>query len=59
VKAVGLGTNRAGRHHPEVAADLVVVADVQVVELGAVVVADQPRGLLEVLGLEVQRVAGR
>jgi hypothetical protein len=38
-----------------VAADLLVVADVQVVELGAVVIADQPGGLLEMRGLEVQR----
>jgi hypothetical protein len=38
-----------------VLADAVVRRDVQVVELGAVVVADQARHLLEVLRLELDR----
>ena len=58
-EAVGLRAVGIAAHHPQVLADRVVVADVQIVQLGAIVVADQPSGLLEVLRLEVQHGGGR
>ncbi|MNG40969.1 hypothetical protein D3C84_1298460 [compost metagenome] len=39
-------------------ADRLVVGDIQIVELGAAVVADQPRLLLEMLGLEIDQGRG-
>ncbi len=57
----GVGLRRIGqrRHHPDVAADFVVVADMEIMELGAVVISDQPRRLLEMLGREVHRARCR
>ena len=50
----GVGLRRVGHagHHAQMFADGLVVREVEVVELGAVVVADQPGQLLEMFRLE-------
>jgi hypothetical protein len=54
-EGVGLGRVRQGRHHAQMTTVGLVMGDVQIVELCPPVVADQPRRLLEVLGLEVHQ----
>ena len=58
MKASACGESGSADMTPQVLPDRLVVRDVEVVELGAVVVADQARHLLEVLGLEVHHGRG-
>ena len=56
----GVGHERVGDagHDPHVFAERLVVRDVEVVQLGAVVVADESRHLLEMLRLELDDGGG-
>ena len=55
---IGLDLVRQARHHAHVFADRLVMRDVEIVELRAVVVADESGHLLEVLRLELDDGAG-
>ena len=51
-ESVGLGRVGRARHHAEMLAERFVVRKMEIMELRAVVVADEPRSLLEMLRLE-------